>query len=215
MLKSNPVTVIAMALPLLMVGHLSSAAMKCGADKCGSGAMSMHQSSKTLQLNVTRKKQVVTLPGVTEVRADGKKVRFSDDLNDGRPVVLNFIFTTCAAICPITSSTFMQFQKKLGKEFSKVHIVSISIDPEQDTPEVLREYARKYHAQPGWDFYTGSADNSIAIQQAFNVYRGDKMSHEPVTFVRTTPGKTWLRIDGFTTANALLQDYHQQLADNK
>ncbi|MBI1425263.1 MAG: redoxin domain-containing protein [Gammaproteobacteria bacterium] len=188
--------------------------MKCGADKCGSGAMAMHKSKKQVQSFVTHKRQMVTLPEVVQIRADGKKVRFADDINDGRPVVLNFIFTTCTAICPISSSTFMQLQKQLGKDENKVHLVSVSIDPEQDTPRVLREYARKYHARPGWDFYTGTADNSVAIQEAFNVYRGDKMSHDPVTFVRTAPGKTWLRIDGFTTANALLQDYHKQLAAN-
>lgn len=176
--------------------------------------MAMHKSMPANQMSVTHRRVTVNLPDVVQVRADGKKVKFIDAINDGRPVVLNFIFTTCKAICPISSSTFMHFQKKLGKEFSKVHIVSISIDPDQDTPAVLRKYAKEYHSKPGWDFYTGTAADSLAIQQAFDVYRGDKMYHDPVTFVRTAPGKTWLRINGFTTANALMQDYHKQLAIN-
>ena len=210
MIKSSPVTVFAVALLLVASANLPASEMKCGASKCGSGAMAMHMA----QPAVTHKTVNVNIPDVVQIRADGRKVRFANELNDGRPVVLNFIFTTCTAICPISSSTFMQLQKKLGKDLGDVHLVSVSIDPEQDTPRVLRHYAEKYHAKPGWDFYTGTADNSVAIQEAFNVYRGDKMSHDPVTFVRVAPGKEWLRIDGFTTAHALLQDYHKQLAAN-
>lgn len=212
-MKSNTLKLIVSALSLAVVTSSMpvSAGMKCGAGKCGSAMMKKHMPA---QMQVSQKRVSITLPDVVQERADGKKVKFIDAINDGRPVILNFIFTTCKAICPISSSIFMNFQKKLGKDFSKVHMVSISIDPDQDTPSVLRKYAKEYHAKSGWDFYTGTANDSLAIQQAFDVYRGDKMYHDPVTFVRTAPGKTWLRINGFTTANALLQDYQKQLAAN-
>jgi protein SCO1/2 len=210
MIKSNSMTLVAIALSLAIAANQSVAEMKCGSDM----DMGDHKAMKMVQADVTHKTVTVDIPDVVQIRPDGKKVKFVDEINDGRPVVLNFIFTTCTAICPISSSIFMQLQHKLGKNIDKVHLVSISIDPEQDTPRVLRDYSKKYHAGANWDFYTGTANNSIAIQEAFNVYRGDKMSHDPVTFVRTAPGKTWMRIDGFTTANALLQDYHKQLAAN-
>jgi protein SCO1 len=152
------------------------------------------------------------LPRLGVVREDGKRVTFPDEIDDGRPVVLNFIYTTCTAICPISSSIFEQFQGKLGADRERVHLVSISIDPEQDTPARLREYAQRFAAGPGWNHYTGSADASLAIQNAFDVYRGDKMRHDPVTLVRVAPGKPWLRIDGFTTADDLLRRYREQLA---
>jgi protein SCO1/2 len=152
------------------------------------------------------------LPRLGVVREDGKRVTFPDEIDDGRPVVLNFIYTTCTAICPISSSIFEQFQDKLGADRERVHLVSISIDPEQDTPARLREYAQRFAAGPGWNHYTGSADASLAIQNAFDVYRGDKMRHDPVTLVRVAPGKPWLRIDGFTTADDLLRRYREQLA---
>jgi len=152
------------------------------------------------------------LPPVRLVRDDGSSVSFPAELDDGRPVVMNFIYTSCTAICPVTSKTFSQLQGKLGAERDKVHLVSISIDPEQDTPSALRDYARKYGAGAGWQHYTGSAEASIAIQRAFDVFRGDKMNHTPVTLLRAAPGKPWLRVDGFASADELLHDYHELLA---
>jgi protein SCO1 len=150
-----------------------------------------------------------TVPAVQLVRDDGKVVSLPEEMDDGRPVVLNFIFTTCSSICPLTSQVFAQFQQRLGADSAHVHLMSISVDPEEDTPARLREYAHKFHAGPGWHHYTGTMEASLAAQRAFNVWRGDKMSHTPVTFVRFAPGSPWLRIDGFVTADELLQRYQQ------
>jgi len=151
-------------------------------------------------------------PDVTLVRADGKSVSLPRELDDGRPVLLNFIFTTCSSICPLTSRTLEEFQRKLGREASQVHLMSISIDPEQDTPARLSVYARKFHAGPEWQYYTGSVAASIAAQRAFDVYRGEKMSHTAVTLMRSAPGKPWLRIEGFVTPDELFDDYQKLLA---
>jgi protein SCO1/2 len=146
------------------------------------------------------------VPDVKLVRDDGKTVLLDKELNDGRVVVLNFIYTTCTSVCPLTSQTFSQLQNKLGPARDRVHLMSISIDPEQDTPARLREYAAKFGAGPQWQHYTGSLAASIAAQGAFNVYRGDKMSHVPATLVRAAPGAPWVRMDGFATADQLLAE---------
>lgn len=151
-------------------------------------------------------------PPVTMVRADGKRVSLPHELDDGRPVLLNFIFTTCSSICPLTSRTLEEFQRKLGAQATKVHLMSISIDPEQDTPARLSEYAHKFHAGPEWQYYTGTLAASLAAQKAFDVYRGEKMSHTPVTLMRSAPGKPWLRIEGFVTPDELVDDYQKLLA---
>lgn len=151
-------------------------------------------------------------PAVTLVRQDGKHVFLPQELDDGRPVLLNFIFTTCSSVCPLASRTLEEFQSRLGGEASQVHLVSISIDPEQDTPARLAQYARKFHAGPEWQYYTGSVAASIAAQRAFDVYRGEKMSHTPVTLMRAAPGKSWLRIEGFVTPDELVLDYRKLVA---
>jgi len=155
-----------------------------------------------------------SLPNVDLIREDGKTVSLVKELNDGRPVILNFIYTTCTTVCPITSQTFSQLQTALGSEKNKVHLVSISIDPEQDTPARLQQYAKKFRAGPEWNHYTGSVEASIAAQRAFDVYRGDKMNHNPVTLLRAVPGRPWVRVDGFSTAADLLNEYRSLTAVN-
>jgi protein SCO1/2 len=152
-----------------------------------------------------------SIPVVRLIRDDGKTVSLPEEMNDGRPVILNFVFTTCSSICPLMSQVLAQFERRLGADRDRVHLMSISIDPEEDTPARLREYARKFHAGPEWQHYTGTVEASLAAQRAFNVWSGDKMSHAPVTLIRAAPGKPWLRIEGFVTPEELLQKYHQLL----
>jgi protein SCO1 len=160
---------------------------------------------------VSRATVTYQVPAISLVRQDGRSVFLPNELDDGRPVLLNFIFTTCSSICPLASRTFEEFQSKLGPDADRVHLMSISIDPEQDTPARLAEYAHKFHAGAGWQYYTGTIDASIAAQRAFDVYRGEKMSHTAVTLMRAAPGKPWLRIEGFVTPDELAVDLHKLL----
>src|SRR5262249_50648589 len=139
----------------------------------------------------------------------GKTVTLAEELNDDRPVIMNFIFTTCTAICPVMSRVFSQFQSKLGDDRDKVHMVSISIDPEQDTPARLAEYASKFAAGPQWRSYTGTPEPRLATQRACDVYRGDKMSPPPVTRVRAAPGNPGVRIEGFPPSDELLHEFRE------
>lgn len=153
-----------------------------------------------------------SIPPVQLVRESGKRVSLQQELDDGRPVVMNFIFTTCETTCPLSSQTFAAFQRKLGAEREHVHMVSISIDPEQDTPAKLRAYAKKFGAGPQWQHYTGTLQASLEAQEAFGAYRGDKMSHTPVTLLRAAPGQPWTRIEGFVTPDQLLQHFHELIS---
>lgn len=146
------------------------------------------------------------VPDVELVRDDGKPVRLGQELDDGRPVVLSFIFTSCTTVCPIISATLAQLQRKLGPARDQVHLMSISIDPEFDTPARLHEYASKLGAGAEWQHYGGTLAASQAVQRAFGVYRGDKMNHAPATLVRAAPGAQWVRFDGFASADQLLDE---------
>ncbi|HEY6095063.1 MAG TPA: SCO family protein [Gallionellaceae bacterium] len=160
---------------------------------------------------IKRQTATYTVPEVTLVRDDGKRVALRDELNDGRPVILNFIYTTCTSVCPLVSHTLEQLQSKLGSDRDRVHLVSISIDPEQDTPARLAAYAKEYEAGPEWQHYTGTVAASITTQRAFDAYRGDKMNHTPVTFLRAAPGQPWIRIEGFVTPDDLLGEIRSML----
>jgi len=147
----------------------------------------------------------LAIPDVKLVRADGHEVRFKDEIDDGRPVVVDFIYTTCTAVCPLSSQVFAELDQRAGAS-KGLHLVSVSIDPEEDTPERMRKYAVRFDASPRWSFYTGSLEASETVQRAFHVFRGTKMFHEPATLLRTAPGQPWVRFDGFVTPSELLDE---------
>ncbi len=168
----------------------------------------MHHAMSGELDNYVRTEVDYTIPDVKLLDANGEAVPLRTRLAD-KPVILNFIFTSCGAICPVMSKTFSQVQADLGPERDAVRMVSISIDPEEDTPAVLKAYAGKYGAGPQWQMLTGSLADSIAVQRAFNVYRGNIMDHQPVTFLRASSGQSWVRLDGFVSAADIVREYHQ------
>ncbi len=172
-----------------------------------------HEAAEAAQYKRANRSTVeVDLPKVALVRDDGARISLPAEIDDGRPVVLNFIFTSCTTICPVMSQIFSGLQDRLGEGRERVHMVSISIDPEQDTPARLAEYARRFHAGSQWHFYTGTTAASVAVQRAFNAYGGDKMRHTPLTLVRAAPGRSWVRIDGFASPEELAHEVREQVA---
>ncbi len=154
-----------------------------------------------------RRSEVWLQPAAVPVqRQDGKRIDLRQVLDDGRPVMLNFIFTSCTAICPVTSQVFNEVRQRLGTQRDAVNMVSVSIDPEYDTSQRLTEYARRFSGNGSWTHVTASQNDSTAIQKSFNAYTGDKMNHLPVTFLRAAPGKAWVRLDGFASPNLLLAE---------
>jgi protein SCO1/2 len=182
------------------------------ADEAGGAEHAHHHHTIDNPNPVTRSAVEIAVPDLELVRDDGRKVRLPAEVDDGRPVLLTFIYTSCTAICPVITQTLTSFQDRLGSESRLLHMMSISIDPEQDTPPRLVEYAQRFHAGPGWQHYTGTLDASIAAQRAFGVYRGSKMTHAVVTLLRAAPGKAWLRIDGIVRPDDLVKDYRKLMA---
>lgn len=148
----------------------------------------------------------VQMPAVRLRQQTGQSVMLAQSLDPQRPVLLNFVFTSCTTICPPMSMIFAAVQDRLGAQLEQVQMVSISIDPGHDTPTRLRDYAQRFSAGPQWSFHTGSPDAIDAMQKAFNVYRPDKMGHTPVTFVRRAGSTAWARLDGFAGPDQLLRE---------
>jgi len=141
-------------------------------------------------------------PDVTLVDAEGESVTLGAALDHDGPVLLQFIFTTCPAVCPALSGTFAAAQERL----EDARMVSISIDPEHDTPPRLAEYARRFDAGPRWRFLTGELDDVDAVRKAFAAYVPNKMRHQPLTFLRGSPSAPWVRLDGFLSAAELVAE---------
>lgn len=149
------------------------------------------------------------VPDVTFTNTDGKTVALRNLISDDEPLMLNFIYTSCTSVCPAMSGVFSQVQERLGKS---VHLVSISIDPEYDTPARLKAYGKRFEAGPQWTLLTGSLQDSISVQRAFATYNGDKMEHTATTFIRAKADQPWLRVDGLASADDLVQEFHHLVA---
>src|ERR1041384_6950023 len=90
-------------------------------------------------------------PNVELITQDGEKVHFYDDLIKGKIVAIDLIYTTCHYSCPLETARLVQVQKNLGDRVAQdIFFYSISIDPDHDTPDVLRGYLEPFHVGPGW-----------------------------------------------------------------
>jgi len=150
-----------------------------------------------------------TIPDVELIDSDARPVRLRELLSSDEPVMLNFIFTTCSTICPVMVRVFSDVPSRLGAASKDLRMISISIDPENDTPARLRTYAKSFGEGLRWRFLTGRVQDIKSVQMAFDSYRGDKMAHEPLTLIRQGRGKTWLRIDGFANPDELASEYRR------
>lgn len=166
-----------------------------------------HHRAMMEQKDFRRSEHTYRLGDVALTTMSGEPTTLAAELDDARPVMVNFIFTTCTTICPVMSGTFAKVQDELGTEAANMRMVSFSIDPEYDTPERLRVYAKQFGAGPQWQFLTGDLDNLVAVQKAFDVYRGNKMNHEPTTLMRRSPDEPWVRLDGLASAAEIVAEY--------
>jgi protein SCO1/2 len=108
-------------------------------------------------------------PNVPLTTHEGKTVRFFDDLIKDKVVVINFIYTHCADTCPLETAQLISVQKIMGDRLGKdVFFYSITIDPEHDTPEVLKEYRQRFKAQ--WTFLTGRKSDIILLRKKLGLY---------------------------------------------
>jgi protein SCO1/2 len=110
-------------------------------------------------------------PNVALQTHDGRSVRFYDDLVKGKKVIINFTYTTCTGTCPRTSANLKRVQDLLGGRIGRdIFIISITVNPSHDTPEVLEAYAEKQGARPGWTFATGREADIDEIRRRLGLY---------------------------------------------
>lgn len=155
---------------------------------------------------IKRTVESYTVPDVTLVNQDGAKVKLKALLESGEPVIVDFIFGTCTTICPVLSAGYANLQTKMPPGASKVHLISISIDPENDTPKVMRDYLKRYRAKAGWDFFTGRREDIDKVMYAFNAYIPNKMSHYPLTLIRDPKTGQWIRIFGLMSSSEFMAE---------
>ena len=137
---------------------------------------------------------------------DGEKVRFYSDVLKNKVVVINTFFTTCTSICPPMNRNFEKIQNALGERLGKdVFLVSISVDPETDTPTRLKEYGRRFHARPGWMFLTGKKENVDWALYKLGQYVETKDNHTSIFIIGNEPKGLWKKAMGLAKAEELIR----------
>lgn len=133
------------------------------------------------------------LPLITR---DGEEVRFYSDVLKGRIVLINFIFTHCQDACPLISSRLRETRGLLDKAVSsKIFFISISIDPERDTPEMLTKFATKFKLiDENWVFLTGEKQNVEHIVKKLGQYNDNVEEHSTLILAGNVGNKHWMKI---------------------
>jgi len=140
------------------------------------------------------------------INQDGKKVHFYSDILKGRTVVVNAFFTSCTSVCPPMNRNMEKIQEALGNRVGRdVFLVSMTVDPETDTPARMKEYAQKFHASPGWIFLTGKKENLDWALYKLGQYVERKDDHTTVLIIGNEPTGLWKKAFGMANVAELVQ----------
>jgi len=122
--------------------------------------------------------KIKPVPEFTLMKQDGKPLALKD--LRGKVLVITFIYASCTDTCPLLTAKMARIQDQLGPDFGgKVYFLSITVDSDRDTPQVLKRYAEAHKANPaGWAFLTGTSAEIRDIAKRYGIYykktaRGD------------------------------------------
>ena len=145
---------------------------------------------------------------------DGKKMRFYSDVLKNKVVIINTFFTTCTSVCPPLNRNFEKLQEALGDRLGKdAFLVSISVDPETDTPPRLKEYGRRFHARDGWIFLTGKKENVDWALYKLGQYVETKDDHTTVVIIGNESKGLWKKAFGLAKPEELVKIVEDVIAD--
>jgi protein SCO1/2 len=151
---------------------------------------------------------------VVLVNQNGQQLRFYSDLLQGKVVVISSFMATCTSACPPKNRNLEKIQEAAGARLGKdVLILSISVDPVTDTPERLKEYARTYHAQPGWHFLSGKKENVDWALYKIGQYVPDKENHLNIVVMGNESTGLWKKAFGLAAADELIKIFESVLND--
>jgi protein SCO1/2 len=142
------------------------------------------------------------IPDVKVMDQKGRRVSLYTDLIKDKVVLLSFFFTTCADVCPVQGEVLSQVQSRLAKQSRKdVFLISISLDPAQDTPDKLKDWAKSFGVKPGWTLVSSKSPEMQTMIRAFTGSQpGPKDMHFPVFFIGNDRTERWVAINGLSGA---------------
>ncbi len=147
----------------------------------------------------------IVLPDAVLVTQDGAEVSLQSDVVGDRIVVMDFVYTTCTTVCPVLSAIFSQVQNKLGDRLGReVVMVSMSVDPNRDTPARLKKYAERLGAGDSWLWLTGRQQTVIEVLEELGAYTPNFADHPSMVLVGDGRSGQWARFIGFPGAAQII-----------
>ncbi|MBI3181487.1 MAG: SCO family protein [Myxococcales bacterium] len=138
------------------------------------------------------------------VDQDGRTYRFYSDLLRGNVVLISFGFTACKGACPPITAKLARVQKLLGERVGKdVRILTLTVDPVADTPPMLKRYADKVGAGPGWLFLTGAPNNVSAVLRKLGDRSGQPEQHSTAIIIGDASAGSWLKLPSLEAADRI------------
>ena len=150
------------------------------------------------------------------VDQNGEEHRFYSDLMKNRVVIVNVMFTTCKESCPRMAETLARLQDWLGPRLGKeVSMLSISIDPETDTPSMLSAYAQRFKARPGWYFLSGKRANVETVLKKLGLYAERKQEHRNLFLVGNDRTGLWKKAFAMAPPDQTIATLNSVLLDGQ
>ena len=153
-------------------------------------------------------------PDTVLLNQHGQPVHFYTDLLKGKVVVISTIFADCGGVCPLIVERFAKVQEKLGDRVGRdVTLISISVDPVNDTPERLHGYAERAGAKPGWHFLTGEKANVDFVLKRLGQYVESRDAHSNIFIIGNEPTGLWKKAFGLAPAEDVIEIVESVLTD--
>jgi protein SCO1/2 len=139
------------------------------------------------------------------INQDGEPLRLYRDLLHGKVVVIDTIFTACTGVCPVLSKTMERIQEHVGDRLGRdVLLLSITVDPENDTPQKLKQFAARWNARPGWHFLTGKPENVETALRKLGGWVEDREAHNAILIIGNEPTGLWKKALGMVPVTQIL-----------
>ena len=140
------------------------------------------------------------------VNQNGEKMRFYSDLLEGKTVIIDSFFATCQGSCLPMNRNLQKVQEALGDRLGKdVNIISISVDPTVDTPPMLKAYAKKLDAKPGWYFLTGDKESVDFALKKLGQFVDDKQDHLNIFIIGNDRTGLWKKAFGLAKSEEIVK----------
>lgn len=141
----------------------------------------------------------LTVPDLEVVDQNDHHLHFSSDVLKDRTAVINAFFTNCAAICPITQQTLSKLARSLSSRLGHdLVLISISVDPEHDTPARMRAWGKKFNVGRGWVLLSGNKAETEELLRSLGLFAPGSQRHQTTVLIgNRTIG--WIRASGFAS----------------